>query len=192
MNLTNTRKIAACAVMVALLIAVQFAFSMISGVELVSVFFLCFCYVYGIYCGVMTATTFSLMRCLLFGFTPSVIVLYLIYYNMFAIVFGLMGRRSLPKCVSPILLSMLALLSAFFAIKGIPISILFQHRLRVMLWVLFGIISTNPVPVIVIDPAKPKQNLRPTGRLCDLCPTLLDMMGLEQPKEMTGESLIVH
>ena len=28
------------------------------------------------------------------------------------------------------------------------------------------------------------------GKLCDLCPTMLDMMGLEKPEEMTGESLI--
>jgi len=52
--------------------------------------------------------------------------------------------------------------------------------------------TTNPVPVIVIDPAKPKQALKDGGKLCDLCPTILDMMGLEQPAEMTGESLIVH
>ena len=52
--------------------------------------------------------------------------------------------------------------------------------------------TTNPVPVIVIDPAKPKQQLRPGGRLCDLCPTMLDMMGLPQPPEMTGVSLIEH
>ena len=140
MNITNTRKIAACAVMVALLIAVQYAFSMVAGVELVTVFVLCFCYVYGIYCGAMTATAFSLMRCLIFGFTPSVIVLYLIYYNVFAIVFGLMGKCRLPKCVPPILLVILAFLTAFFAIKGVPISVLFQQRLRIMLWVLFGII----------------------------------------------------
>ncbi len=52
--------------------------------------------------------------------------------------------------------------------------------------------TTNPVPVIVIDPADPKKDLRGGGRLCDLCPTMLDMMGLAQPKEMTGESLIMH
>lgn len=52
--------------------------------------------------------------------------------------------------------------------------------------------TTNPVPVIVIDPAKPKQALKETGRLCDLCPTMLDMMGLEQPAEMTGETLLKH
>ena len=51
--------------------------------------------------------------------------------------------------------------------------------------------TTNPVPVIVIDPEDPKKQLREGGRLCDLCPTLLKMMGMEQPKEMTGESLIL-
>ena len=52
--------------------------------------------------------------------------------------------------------------------------------------------TTNPVPVIVIDPAAPKKTLRQGGRLCDLCPTMLDMMGMEKPAEMTVESLIVH
>ena len=52
--------------------------------------------------------------------------------------------------------------------------------------------TTNPVPVIVIDPAAPKKTLRQGGRLCDLCPTMLDMMGMEKPVKMTGESLIVH
>ena len=51
--------------------------------------------------------------------------------------------------------------------------------------------TTFPVPVIVIDPKQPKHELREGGRLCDLCPTMLTLMGLEQPKEMTGESLIV-
>ena len=51
--------------------------------------------------------------------------------------------------------------------------------------------TTNPVPVIVVDPAHPKHELREGGRLCDLCPTLLHMMGLKQPKEMTGENLIL-
>jgi len=51
--------------------------------------------------------------------------------------------------------------------------------------------TTNPVPVIVIDPENPKKNLREGGKLCDLCPTLLYMMGLEQPAEMTGENLIL-
>lgn len=48
--------------------------------------------------------------------------------------------------------------------------------------------STNPVPVIAVGC---DASLKEGGKLCDLCPTLLDIMGLEQPKEMTGESLLV-
>ncbi len=52
--------------------------------------------------------------------------------------------------------------------------------------------TTNPVPVIVIDPSKPKQALKTGGKLCNLAPTLLEMMGLEVPAEMNEGSLFVH
>lgn len=48
--------------------------------------------------------------------------------------------------------------------------------------------TTNPVPMIVIGEGDVKLK---DGKLCDLCPTMLDMMGLEKPAEMTGESLII-
>ena len=44
--------------------------------------------------------------------------------------------------------------------------------------------------VFWIDPAAPKKQLRSDGRLCDLAPTMLELMGLAKPAEMTGESLI--
>ena len=47
--------------------------------------------------------------------------------------------------------------------------------------------TTNPVPMIVIGEGDVKVK---DGKLCDLCPTMLDMMGVEKPAEMTGESLI--
>ena len=50
--------------------------------------------------------------------------------------------------------------------------------------------TTNPVPLILVnytDGIGIKD-----GRLCDLAPTLLDMMDLPKPKEMTGESLLVN
>ncbi len=47
--------------------------------------------------------------------------------------------------------------------------------------------SLNPVPVIV---TVPDLDLRSGGVLADVAPTLLEMMGIEQPVEMTGESLI--
>ena len=78
---------------VALLIAVQMALTAISGVELVTVILLCLCFCYGIRTGLAIATTFSLLRCFFFGFQVNVIVLYLIYYNLFARFFGWLGRR---------------------------------------------------------------------------------------------------
>ncbi|MBO6232920.1 MAG: 2,3-bisphosphoglycerate-independent phosphoglycerate mutase [Clostridia bacterium] len=50
--------------------------------------------------------------------------------------------------------------------------------------------TTNPVPIIVIN-GKNKIKLREGGILADLAPTMLDMMGLEKPAEMSGSSLIV-
>lgn len=47
--------------------------------------------------------------------------------------------------------------------------------------------TTNPVPFTV---CKAGISLK-DGKLADIAPTILDVMGLEQPKEMTGESLIV-
>lgn len=47
--------------------------------------------------------------------------------------------------------------------------------------------TTNPVPVIV---TKEGVTLRSGGRLADLAPTMLDLLGIEKPIEMTGESLI--
>lgn len=49
--------------------------------------------------------------------------------------------------------------------------------------------TTNPVPVIV---TKEGIELRSGGRLADLAPTLLDLLDVEKPAEMTGESLIVN
>ena len=46
--------------------------------------------------------------------------------------------------------------------------------------------TTNPVPFIITE-----SNLKlHEGKLGDIAPTILDLMGIEKPKEMTGESLI--
>lgn len=49
--------------------------------------------------------------------------------------------------------------------------------------------TVNPVPVIVFG-APDGAALR-SGRLADVAPTVLDLMGLEKPAEMTGETLII-
>ncbi|MCI5602071.1 MAG: 2,3-bisphosphoglycerate-independent phosphoglycerate mutase [Clostridiales bacterium] len=50
--------------------------------------------------------------------------------------------------------------------------------------------TTNPVPFILVN-ADPAYKLRENGCLADIAPTLLELMGLEQPAEMTGKSLLV-
>ena len=50
--------------------------------------------------------------------------------------------------------------------------------------------TTNPVPVAVLG-GPPGARLR-DGRLADVAPTILDLLGLPQPPEMTGRSLIIR
>ena len=51
--------------------------------------------------------------------------------------------------------------------------------------------TTNPVPFILFN-ADPAYSLREGGCLADIAPTLLELMGMEQPKEMSGTSLLVR
>lgn len=50
--------------------------------------------------------------------------------------------------------------------------------------------TTNPVPFILVN-ADPSYRLREGGCLADIAPTLIELMGMEQPKEMTGKTLLV-
>jgi 2,3-bisphosphoglycerate-independent phosphoglycerate mutase len=47
--------------------------------------------------------------------------------------------------------------------------------------------TTNPVPLVVTDP---RVTLRADGELSDLAPTILAMLGIPQPREMTGRTLV--
>ncbi len=50
--------------------------------------------------------------------------------------------------------------------------------------------TTNPVPFVLVN-CEGAKGIKEGGKLCDIAPTLLEMMGLEQPKEMTGKSLLI-
>jgi 2,3-bisphosphoglycerate-independent phosphoglycerate mutase len=49
--------------------------------------------------------------------------------------------------------------------------------------------TTGDVPLVVFDERYKGRKLRQGGRLADVGPTLLEMMELPQPEEMTGQSL---
>ena len=51
--------------------------------------------------------------------------------------------------------------------------------------------TTNPVPFIVVSEDAKKFSLRSEGSLQDISPTVLGMLGFDQPKEMTGKDLRV-
>lgn len=50
--------------------------------------------------------------------------------------------------------------------------------------------TLNPVPFIIVSDKLKKISLKKSGGLCDVAPTMLEMLGVNKPKEMTGESLI--
>ena len=110
--MNKTKFVVRVAMCVALLIAGQLALSSVTGIEIVTVMLLCFCYSYGVRYGIAIATTFSLLRCFVFGFQVNVIVLYLVYYNLFALFFGwlgvhLTGKNALLKTVLVVLTAVL-------------------------------------------------------------------------------------
>lgn len=47
--------------------------------------------------------------------------------------------------------------------------------------------TTNPVPFVLVDDSQ--YELKPTGALQDIAPTILGVLGVEQPKEMTGQDM---
>ena len=50
--------------------------------------------------------------------------------------------------------------------------------------------TTNPVWLVLVDDSRKNVTLREGGRLADIAPTMLKMLGLAQPTEMSGESLL--
>ena len=105
-NVKTAKECSFLAVFVALVIAIQLAFSLVPGVELVTVLFVCYAFVMGEKRGMIAATLFSVLRQFVFGVYPTVLVLYLLYYNLLSLCFGLLGKkvknpiRQLPLIVS--------------------------------------------------------------------------------------------
>jgi 2,3-bisphosphoglycerate-independent phosphoglycerate mutase len=51
--------------------------------------------------------------------------------------------------------------------------------------------TTNPVPLYLVIPQLAQVKLRSDGILADVAPTVLQVLGIPQPKDMTGRSLIL-
>ncbi len=93
------KECAYAATFTALLIAAQLCLAAIPSVEVVTPLFLSYAFAFGGRRGAVVGVAFSLLRQLVFGFFPSVLVLYLLYYPLTAALFGWLGgkvRKPLP------------------------------------------------------------------------------------------------
>lgn len=162
MRLT-AREIAFMAFMVALLIGGQALFAAVPGVEVVTVLLLCFSRSFGPARGVLTATAYSLLRCFFFGFDVKTVVLYLLYFNFFALLFGLSGvfaarekkakkgqadareegnnKKKFPFALlfTDCLFVLLCALAAVVLFDVPKVSILLRAGLKTLAWVLLSI-----------------------------------------------------
>jgi 2,3-bisphosphoglycerate-independent phosphoglycerate mutase len=50
--------------------------------------------------------------------------------------------------------------------------------------------TLNPVPLIYVNDSDRNARIRPGGRICDVAPTMLELLGMPQPSEMSGRSLL--
>lgn len=148
-NLSPAKDIAYVAVMCALLIGGQYVFSFVAGVEIVTLLFVCFSCAFGVRRGVLCAVAFSLLRCFIFGFYPSVVVLYLVYYPLLAAIFGGLGHIGedrfekpplwLAVAVNVLLLGVAAACVFSAALDLIKVSRVYKVTVSVLLWVISGL-----------------------------------------------------
>jgi hypothetical protein len=121
----RTRDLVTVALCAAMLIGAQLVLSGVAGVEIVTPLLLCFAYSFGPWRGCAIATLFSLLRCFVFGFHINILILYLIYFNAFALFFGWIGKIkiSFNRVVLTILIVIFAILfTIFFTLLDVAIT----------------------------------------------------------------------
>lgn len=91
----KARDLALVSIYTAMLIGGQLIFSWIAGIEIVTVLLVAFCYSFGAKRSLVLVNAFLWLHCIIFGFFPTVVILYIVYYNLFAIFLLLSG-----KCVN--------------------------------------------------------------------------------------------
>lgn len=117
----SAKDIATIAVFTALLLGGQALFAMVPGVEVVTVLILCFAYCFGATRAILATTAFSLLCGMLHGFDVKSYVLYLVYFNLFALTFALVGRKSEEGKISVFSVAVTELL--FLALIGFSLTV---------------------------------------------------------------------
>lgn len=193
-KLTPSKELAYTAIMCALLIGGQIVFSAVAGVEVVTLLLVCFSVVFGARAGSICGAAFSLLRNIIFGFSPTAMILYLVYYPSVAALFGGLGhvkKSTYSNC--PVYLTVtvnlvlcgLAVLCAVCNIFGIiKISALYRTTVVVLLWVISGLCLAmcTVFDVLIVLEKKGKDlgcvlevlTVTAVAAVCTVCFTLLD------------------
>lgn len=95
--ISSAKEVARTAVFVALVVGAQYVLSALPFVEVVTLLFVCYSYVFGAARGVVAAVAFAALRQFLFGFFPVIFFLYVLYFPLLCVVFGNMGKRCRVK-----------------------------------------------------------------------------------------------
>lgn len=103
----SAKECAIIGVYVAVLLSSQLVLAVVPGVEVVTALFAVYAFCFGAKRGVAVATAFSLLRQFVFGFFPTVLILYLVYYNTFALALAFLGKKikNVVKCLPVIMIS---------------------------------------------------------------------------------------
>lgn len=90
----KVKEIVLSALFVSVLLVSQLALSSLNGIELVTVILASIAFYFGFKIGLITVNVFIILRAFIFGFFPSVMVLYFVYYNLFVVLFNFVGYKA--------------------------------------------------------------------------------------------------
>lgn len=143
------REIAYIAVECALLLGAQYAFSFVVGIEVVTVLLATFSYAFGARRGAVSALAFSFLRCAIYGFDPTTVITYVIYYPLLAIIFGLLAKVPDESFARPspavaiaanlLLCALAAACAACASLDVIALGEIWKTTVNVLLWVICGV-----------------------------------------------------
>ncbi|MDE7083480.1 MAG: hypothetical protein K2O89_07260 [Clostridia bacterium] len=186
-KISPAKEAAYISVTCALLLGGQYVFSFVVGVEIVTVLLVCFSSVFGVRRGVILAASFSLLRCCIFGFTPAVFVLYIVYYPALAAVFGGLGHFKNSAFgglgflifINLLLISVCTACALAYALDLIKISRLYKITVEVLLWVIFALCALLLISFNCFFIAGKRYILKviayaAIAAVCTVCFTLLD------------------
>lgn len=148
-KITPSKEIAYGAVACAALLGGQYVFSFVVGVEVVTLMMICFACVFGVKRSVILAVAFSLLRCLIYGFAPNAVILYLVYYPLLCAIFGGLGHikdetfENYPAyfaiIVNALLLGICVCCACIYAFDLVKISRIYKVTMYSLLWVIFAL-----------------------------------------------------